>query len=163
MFNKLVRYKSECSFKSTSEHFAKELCCHFWHFNCAVTFRSPIESLDIWSTNHETPVIAKNKVAGVILAGYGTVSAHIMVYNFTSVSNFWGWRNRNRSRNNLVWKYCYSNLHVWVGKIRIATISNKTASTSISVSSLISYTYSYKYFNLLSYLLFFSKCPHNGV
>ena len=33
-------------------------------------FRSPIESLDIWSTNHDPPEIAK--VAGVITADYGT-------------------------------------------------------------------------------------------
>ena len=30
------------------------------------------------------------------------VSVHIMVYKFTSVSNFWGKENRNRSRSNLV-------------------------------------------------------------
>ena len=82
---------------------------------------------------------------------YSLVSVHIMVYKFTSVSKFLGGKeNRNRSRSNLVWKYCYSNLPVWVGKIRIATISNKIISTSISFSSLLSYTNSYKYFNFFT-------------
>ena len=41
---------------------------------------------------------------------------------------------------------------MWVGKTRIATISNKIISTSISVSSLLSYTYSYKYFNFFYFI-----------
>ena len=83
------------------------------------------------------------------------VSVHIMVYNCTSCLYIFGCRNRNRSRNSLVWKCRYSNLPVWVGKIRIATISNKTTSTSISICAPTSYTYSYKifhFFNLSSLL-----------
>ena len=57
---------------------------------------------------------------------------------------FLGCRNRNRRRNSFVRKCCYSNLPVWVGKIRIATISNQTASTCISVSTPSSDTYSYQ-------------------
>ena len=74
------------------------------------------------------------------------VSVDIMVYNCASVSIFLGCRNRNRRRNSFVRKCCYSNLPVWVGKIRIATISNQTASTCISVSTPSSDTYSYKIF-----------------
>ena len=83
------------------------------------------------------------------------VSVSIMVYNCASGCIFLGCRNRNRSRSSFVWKCCYSNLPVWVGKIRIATISKKTASTSIFVSTPISYTYSYKIFHffMLSSLL----------
>ena len=43
--------------------------------------------------------------------------------------------NRNRGRSSFVWNCCYSNLPNPHGKIRIATFSNQTISTSISISS----------------------------
>ena len=44
-------------------------------------------------------------------------------------------RNKNRGRSSFLWNCCYSNLPNPHGKIRIATFSNKTTSTSISISA----------------------------
>ena len=44
-------------------------------------------------------------------------------------------RNKNRGRSSFVWNCCYSNLPNPHENIRIATFSNKTTSTSISISA----------------------------
>ena len=85
------------------------------------------------------------------------VSAHIMVFNYTSFYYFWGaetwidietvWFEIVAIRIFIKWVWkSYLLLH---GKIRMATISNKTASTSISFSAPTLYSYRYKIFQFL--------------
>ena len=94
-------------FESSPSWFGSVICSYTGRFECQ-QFQTRL-LLPLFQFLHQYFTFIPTNYFNFWFSFSSLVSVHIMVFNYTSFYYFWC-RNKNRSRNSLVWNCCYSDL-----------------------------------------------------